>query len=207
MWRIERKSGMHLFCYLPRSVMFGDQLQIDSGHFSLTVFILDRQIRNRDFITHDAQAVARGNFGLRLGSQVRDLTNDRPLELVVQDDAQIAPSLGLNAGSFLLIEAVKIGVMICFSGGGEVGVGLLAWGPQPGPAQEPVSFAGQCQKFARASFRSLERALAHEPFADKTLAVLVELLPTAVIGVSREAFQGNDAEFPQFCDRLNLRFA
>ena len=77
----------------------------------------------------------------------------------------------------------------------------------PGRAQQPVSFAGQCQKFARAGLRPLERVLAHEPFADKTLAVLVELLPTAVIGVLREVFQSNDAEFPEFCDRLNLRFA
>src|SRR5271154_5312423 len=119
MWCIERESGTHLFCYLTRSVMFGDQLQIDPGYVSLTVFILDRQIRQRDLIAHDAQPVARGNFGLRLGSQVRDVTKDFPLELVVQDDAQIAPSLGLNAGSFLLIEAVKISVVVCCSRIGE----------------------------------------------------------------------------------------
>ena len=91
------------------------------AQFQFGGFILDTQIGDRNLSVDELQAVLFRDFAFAVESvffrsQQGQIVIQIPFEFIVEEHADRAASAALDAGNFLLIEPVEIGVVFDFAG-------------------------------------------------------------------------------------------
>jgi hypothetical protein len=145
------------------------------------------------------------NFLPRGGAETGDVPIHFPLQLVIENDAQTSAAFLVNAGRFLLIEEIQVGVVIGFSRFDEAVVDRLVLRNHATCAHEPVSSPGEREEFARRRFGAFKSTSAHETFPNEILDVHAGPILATSVGVLGEVVRGDDSKLAEFRNRTNFR--
>jgi hypothetical protein len=131
---IDLEAGAGLLREVPGMVVASGEFQIHSRDFELLGRILDAQVRETDLALDHGEVQFPCEFFLLplqvsivAGLGLSEPPVELPLQLLVELHAEDPAALALDLVGSLVVEAVEVGVMICFFGLHEATVGGLVF--------------------------------------------------------------------------------
>jgi hypothetical protein len=115
----EMESSIGLLGETLRAVITCRDFEVKASEFPALVFVLDAQVRNRNFVVHNVEVVFIRDPNpfvaqFLIGSDARQLPVELLIEVVVEDDPTDLAVRMVNLPSSLVIKTVEIGVVAGF---------------------------------------------------------------------------------------------
>ena len=152
---IDLEAGVGLLREVSGMLVGGGEFQFHSGDFELLGRILDAQVRETDFGLDPGEVQFPCEFfflplqvSILASLRLSQLPVELLLQLVVELHAEDPATLALDLVGSLVVEAVEVGVMICFFGLDEARTDGLVFRYEVVMPDEALPLLGECEYLA-----------------------------------------------------------
>jgi hypothetical protein len=129
------------------------------------------------------------------------------LQLVIELNPVDLATLPLDLIGGLVIQAVEIGVVVCFPGLHKARVEGLILGCEPVSTNQAPPLLGECEDLLRLLLEDISLPSFDKPLLDEAAKITVEARAVAGVGMLGEILDSHHTELADFREGVNFRWA